>query len=112
MKFSPSLSILLLLLVAGCASKGYVNRQIDPVACKVDVLERKAASVDERANALETRLTTLESEIGQAQLANKAMLDEATARASDSAQRAEAAAASATQSAERAEKAFELGQKK
>jgi hypothetical protein len=112
LKLSPLLSVPLLLLGAGCASKGYVNRQIDPVACKVDVLERKAASVEERANSIEGRLATIESQVNQAQLANKAMLDEATARAADSAQRAEAAAASAAQAAERAEKAFELGQKK
>lgn len=107
-----SLLAVLLLLVAGCASKGYVGRQIDPVACKVDVLEKKAASLNERADSQEARLAALESQVSQAQLANKAMLDEAAARAADNAQRAEAAAASAAQAAERAEKAFELGQKK
>lgn len=106
-------------LLAGCASKGYVERRIDPVACKVDVIESKigavetkSASDEQRINALENRLATIEGQIRQAQLANKAMLDEATAKAADSAQRAESAATVAAQSADRAQKIFELGQKK
>jgi hypothetical protein len=74
--------------------------------------ETKSAADEQRLNALETRLATIEGQVSQAQLANKAMLDEATAKAADSAQRAESAASSAAQSAERAQKIFELGQKK
>ena len=108
-----SFGLLAVLLVSsGCASKSYVQKQIDPVSCKVDVLETKTASLEERANSLESRLSTLESQVNQAQLANKAMLDEATAKAAGSAQRAEAAAAAADLSAQKTQKMFELGQKK
>ncbi|WP_236015296.1 hypothetical protein [Geomonas anaerohicana] len=99
-------------MLSGCVTKGYVSKQLDPISCRVDILETKNASLDQRVISLESRLATLESQVSQAQLANKAMLDDATARATDSAQRAEAAAASATQAADRAEKIFELGQKK
>ncbi|WP_224985101.1 hypothetical protein [Geomonas agri] len=100
------------LSVSGCVTKGYVSKQVDPISCRVDVLETKNASLNQRINAFESRVATLESQVSQAQLANKAMLDDATARAADSAQRAEAAAAAATQAAARTEKLFELGQKK
>lgn len=96
----------------GCASKGYVQKQIDPIACKADVLESKSASLEGKATSLEARISSLENQVNQAQLADKAMLDDATARAAQSAQRAETAAAAADVSAQRAEKAFELGQKK
>ena len=99
-------------MLSGCVTKGYVSRQLDPISCRVDVLETKSASLDQRVNALESRLATLESTVSQAQLANKAMLDAAAARAADSAQKAEAAAAAATQAADKTEKMFELGQKK
>lgn len=104
--------VFILLVSSGCVTRGYVQKQIDPVACKADVLVTKSAALEERANALEGRLVILESQVSEAQLANKAMLDEATARAMDSAQRAEAAAAAADAAAQRAEKAFELNQKK
>ncbi|QWV92561.1 hypothetical protein KP004_15380 [Geomonas oryzisoli] len=112
MRFSFLVVCSLPFLVSGCATKGYVNKQIAPVSCRVDVLESKNAALEQRVNSFESRLATLESQVSQAQLANKAMLDDATAKAADSAQRAEAAATSAAQAAERAEKMFELGQKK
>ena len=94
-----------LLVTTGCATKDYVGKQINSVACRVDVLEIKTTS-------LESRVDALESLVDQAQLANKAMLDEATVKAMESAQRAEAAATAADFAAQRAEKMFELGQKK
>jgi len=97
--------ISVLVVSSGCATKGYVQNQVDPVACKVDVLETKTTS-------LESRLSALESQVSEAQLANKAMLDEATTKATESAQRAEAAATAADLAAQRTEKMFELGQKK
>ncbi|MBU5615380.1 hypothetical protein [Geomonas azotofigens] len=112
MKLSLLTLAVVTFVLPGCVTKGYVNRQLDPISCKVDIIEGKSASLDERARSLESRLATLESQVSQAQLANKAMLDEATARAADSAQRAEAAATAVAQAAERAEKTFELGQKK
>ncbi|QXE90806.1 hypothetical protein [Geomonas subterranea] len=112
MKLSPLAPSAVALILSGCVTQGFVSRQVDPIACRVDVLERKSASFDDRAVSIENRLATLESQVSQAQLANKAMLDEATAKAADSAQRAEASATSAAQAAERAEKMFELGQKK
>ncbi len=101
-----------LLISSGCATKGYVQKQLDPVACKVDVLEIKSVSQEEKTNSLEARVAALEDQINQAQLANKAMLDEATTRALEGAQRAETAAAAAELSAQKTEKMFELGQKK
>lgn len=112
MRLPILLVAVLLLCSTGCASKGYVDRQLDPISCKLDIMEKKAAALEERASTLEGRVITLETQASEAQLANKAMLDTATAKATDSAQRAEAAAASAAQSADRAEKLFELGQRK
>ena len=99
-------------MLTGCANKGYVDRQIDPLACRVEVLEKKTAGFDERMGGIESRLATLQDQVNQAQLANKAMLDKATADAAASAQKAEASANSAAQAAEKAQKLFELGQKK
>lgn len=113
MNFCYRLVLISILLVSsGCVTRGYVQKQIDPLACKADVLETESAALEEKTNLLEARLATLESQVSQAQLADKAMLDEAVARAMDSAQRAEAAAAAADASAQRAEKMFELNQKK
>lgn len=102
----------ILLLSTGCATKGFVQKQLDPISCRVDVLENRNASLQTKADSLEARIGALESQVSQAQLANKAMLDEATATASASAQRAEAAAAAAEQAAQRTQKIFELNQKK
>ncbi len=100
------------LLSTGCATKGFVQKQLDPISCRVDVLENRNASLQTKTDSLEARVAVLESQVKEAQLANKAMLDEATASASASAQRAEAAAAAAEQSAQRTQKIFELNQKK
>ena len=102
----------LLLVSSGCATRGYVQNQIDPVTCKVDIVVTKTTSLEERANTLESRVGALENLVNQAQLANKAMLDDATAKAMESAQRAEASATAAGLAAQRTEKMFELGQKK
>lgn len=104
--------ISVLLLSTGCASKNFVQKQIDPISCRVDVLENRNASLQSKADSLETRVAALETQVSQAQLATKAMLDEATATASASAQRAEAAAAAAELAAQRTLKIFELNQKK
>lgn len=108
----PFVVVAVVLMSSGCATRAYVQKQIDPVACKADVLVTKSAALEEKANSLEARIAILEEQVTQAQLANKTMLDEATARAADSAQRAETAAAAADASAQRAEKIFELNQKK
>lgn len=112
MKICSLAIICISLLSTGCASKGFVQKQLDPISCRVDVLENRNASLQTKADSLEARVATLENLVSQAQLANKAMLDEATATASASAQRAEAAAVAADQAAQRAQKIFELSQKK
>lgn len=104
--------ISILLLSTGCASKSFVQKQFDPISCRVDVLENRNASLQSKADSLEARVAALENQVSQAQLANKAMLEEVTATASASAQRAEAAAAAAEQAAHRTQKIFELNQKK
>lgn len=68
--------------------------------------------MEERVNQLDSRIRTLETQVSEAQLANKAMLDEATAQAVESAQRAENSATAAESAAQRAEKIFELNQRK
>jgi outer membrane murein-binding lipoprotein Lpp len=120
------------LLLSGCATKGYVKQQLNPVSCRVDVieskqttLEQKAASLESRLNQLEPRVTALEGQVNalpktmELTPADRALLSDAERRATESAQRAETAARTAESSAtaadasaKKAAKSFELGQKK
>jgi peptidoglycan hydrolase CwlO-like protein len=111
----------ILLLCSGCASQGYVKQQTDQLACSIEILESKAATLESRVQVLESRANTLEAQVSALpQTLELAPADRETLRtALDSAQRADASAASAAasataaeQSAQRAAKAFELGQKK
>lgn len=116
---------LVLLACTGCATKGYVNQQLDPLACRVDQIEAKQAALETRVSQVEARLAALETQVSalpqtlDLNPADKAMVSDALRSATESAQRAESAATSAQGSAsaaemaaQRAAKAFELGQKK
>lgn len=106
------LSVAFLIVASGCATRGFVHQQVDPVTCRVEVLETMSASQEQKAEALAARIAVLEAQVNEAQLATKAMLDEAAAKAVESALRAETAANAADLAAEKTEKLFELLQKK
>ena len=106
------------LLASGCATEDYVQRQLNPLACRIDIIEAKTTDMERRLNLLETRVSTLETRVEalptsiELNPADRALLTDAVTRAEAAANNAQNAAAAAEQASQRATRAFELGQKK
>ncbi len=92
------------LLVAGCATEGYVKQQVDPLADRVTALEKAQASTNSKLDAQQAQIAALKQNAADATAAS-ARADQAAKEAAAAAERAEAAAQKST-------KAFELSQVK
>lgn len=123
----------------GCATKGYVREQVDPLAQRLDKIETCVRSMNQRLGDMEkkpaattadldavrrdladTRNQLQQAGVGQqgagqpgaGQQTPAARAEAAATRAEAAAGRAEAAADKANKSAEKSTRAFELGQRK
>jgi len=87
--------------LSGCATESFVKEQTDPLNARLCTLEAKVGALENRANDMDGKITTLSSDVA----ANKQA-------AADAAAKADAASQKADDCAARCGKAFELGQKK
>lgn len=111
MKKSVVIMMLLSFLVSfsyGCASKGYVKEQTDPLADRINKLETSNIQLIDRINKVEAGNAASKADAAEALKTAK----DCASKSDADAQRAEAAAKRAEAAAKKAEKAFELHQRK
>jgi chromosome segregation ATPase len=112
------ISSIALLFASGCATKGYVKTQVDPVSDRIGGLEARMNAIESKLDQTTKDTESLkgQSQTDQAAIADmKAMAQKAEAdamRAGEDAKKAEEAAREAEKAAARAEKMFHLQQKK
>ncbi|BCS55498.1 hypothetical protein [Geobacter sp. SVR] len=110
-----AVAIALLPLMAGCATEGFVNRQIDPLADRLGKIEAKLSALEKQAAAAKAGANEL-SPADQAALKEardlSKMAYEKACRLEEQVKRAEEAAVDASNSARKNQKMFELQQKK
>lgn len=63
MRMKMSMMLVGLALVSGCATKGYVATQTDPMTERLNQLEQKMTTLDARVPALDSRVTVLDSRV-------------------------------------------------
>ncbi|MBT1072441.1 hypothetical protein [Pelotalea chapellei] len=63
MRMKMPLMLVGLALVSGCATKGYVSTQTDPIVERLSTLEQKMSTLDARVPALDSRVTVLDSRV-------------------------------------------------
>lgn len=63
MRMKVSFMLVGLALVSGCATKGYVNTQTDPLVERMNQMEQKMSTLDARVPALDSRVTVLDSRV-------------------------------------------------
>lgn len=110
MKKSIVIMMLLSFLVAisyGCASKGYVKEQTDPLAERINKLETSCAS-KQQVDSLAEKVNKLEA----SSAASQADIDQAKKDAAEALQTANKSEAAAAKAEAAARKAFELHQRK
>ena len=124
-----------LALVSGCATKGYVVTQTDPITERLNKLEQKMSTLDARIPTLDSRVTVLDSRVpaleskvmtmdtrmmameeklasGQLSPADQAAIREARDMARSAMDKANSVEAAAQEATRRSDRMFNLQQKK